>query len=87
MAECDGPELSWPAPPKVTTEEVRAALDDLSDSTLFGICASIIEGWKPILFTSEAGREAAVDVDVLVQALRDRRDQFKAVELDTPRMP
>lgn len=80
--EADGPMLSWPAPPIVTEAEVRAALDDLDDSTLFGICATIIEGWKPILFTSHAGREASVDVDTLVTVLRDRRDQFRAVERD-----
>lgn len=80
--ECDGPLLSWPAPPPVTPAEVRAALDELSDSTLFGICATIIEGWKPLLFTSDVGREASADVDVLVQTLRDRRDQFHAVEHD-----
>lgn len=80
--ECDGPMLSWPEPPPVTQADVRQALDETSDATLFGICATIIEGWKPILFKSNAGIEASVDVDVLVQALRDRRDQFAAVERD-----
>lgn len=80
--ECDGPLLSLPAPPPVTQAEVMAALDELSDSMLFGICATIIEGWKPLLFTSDVGREASADVDVLVQQLRDRRDQFHAVEHD-----
>lgn len=78
--ECDGPALAWssPAPPPIGQAEVRAALDELSDSELLRICANIIAGWKPLLLLTTA--PAATDVDLLVETLNDRADQFRVVE-------
>lgn len=77
--ESDGPLLSWPAP-AIPRAEVRSALDDLSDSKLLNVAATVIAGWKPILLSTEAA--ALTDVDLLVEALRDRAAQFQAVEHD-----
>lgn len=66
--------------PAITPDVVRSALDDLSDSKLLRIAATIIAGWKPILLSTAVA--ALTDVDLLVQALRDRADQFEAVEAD-----
>ncbi|ACR77567.1 hypothetical protein PBI_SCHIEBEL_35 [Mycobacterium phage Schiebel] len=59
--------------------DVRAALDDLSDSKLLNIAATIIAGWKPILLKTTGD---LTDVDVLVDALRDRATQYAVVESD-----
>jgi hypothetical protein len=74
--ESDGPDLAAPIP----LDEVRCALDELPDSKLLRIAATIIAGWKPILLSTAVA--ALTDVDVLVQALRDRANQFEAVEAD-----
>ncbi|AKF14895.1 hypothetical protein AVT46_gp34 [Mycobacterium phage MOOREtheMARYer] len=79
----------WTAPAPLQTyttgesiapDVVRSALDDLPDSKLLRIAATIITGWKPILLSSAAA--ALTDVDLFIQALRDRADQFEAVERD-----
>ena len=74
--ESDGPQLAW----GINRGEIRSALDELSDSKLLNIAATIIAGWKPLLLSVEAA--ALTDVDLLVQALRDRAAQFRAVEDD-----
>jgi hypothetical protein len=58
---------------------VRSAINDLPDSTLLGVAATVIDGWKPILLKTSAD---VTDVDVLVDALRYRASQFRAVEHD-----
>lgn len=56
---------------KLDPRETRSALlDELSDSGLLTIAATVIAGWKP------------TDVDVLVDALRDRAAQFSAAETE-----
>ncbi|QFG09987.1 hypothetical protein KDW74_gp33 [Mycobacterium phage Antsirabe] len=72
-------------PARIQPETIRSALDELPDSRLLRIAATIIAGWKPILFQSDEGRRAAGDVDVLVATLRDRANQFEAVERDADR--
>lgn len=73
--ESDGPDQTDPIP----TSEVRSAFDELPDSRLLNIAATVIAGWKPILLKTTGD---LTDVDVLVDALRDRAAQFAAVELD-----
>ena len=84
--ESDGPLLTQPqlvgGPALITPAQVGEALDELPDSQLLNIAATIIAGWKPLLITSEFGRAAAPDVDVLIDILRDRAAQFRAVEDD-----
>jgi hypothetical protein len=63
----------------IPLRDVRVALDDLSDSKLLNIAATIIAGWKPILLKTADG---PTDVDVLVDALRDRATQYAVVEFD-----
>lgn len=74
--ESDGPDLTKPIP----RDEVRCALDELPDSQLLNIAATVLGGWKPILLSTAAS--ALTDVDVLIEALRDRAAQFRAVEDD-----
>ncbi|QBP30248.1 hypothetical protein KDW77_gp34 [Mycobacterium phage Pinnie] len=64
----------------IQPDVVRSALDDLPDSKLLRIAATIITGWKPILLSSAAA--ALTDLDLFIAALRDRADQFEAVERD-----
>lgn len=69
----------WPAgdtAPSMPRGEVRSALHDLPDSRLIGIAAAVIAGWAPILLVSNP----ETNVDLLIDALRDRRDQFAAAE-------
>lgn len=83
------PAAGWTAPAPlrtyttgaaITPDVVRSALDELPDSQLIAIAATIIAGWKPILLPTSTA--ALTDVDVLVAALRDRAAQFRAVEHD-----
>lgn len=64
----------------IAPAEVRSALDELPDSGLLRIAATVIAGWKPILISAAAA--ALTDVDLFIAALRDRADQFEAVERD-----
>lgn len=63
--------------PRIPLDEVRAVFDELPDSTLIRIGASIIAGWKPIVLKAT---DDPTDVDVLVDALRDRATQFHICE-------
>lgn len=64
----DGPDQADPTP--VPRADVRSALDELPDSKLLNLAATIIAGTARCLS----------DVDVLVDALRDRAAQFAAIE-------
>lgn len=69
--------------PSIAPAEIRSALDELPDSTLIFIAATVIAGWKPILLSSAAA--AMTDVDLLIDTLRDRATQFRVVEADADR--
>ncbi|GFG65782.1 hypothetical protein MKUB_32720 [Mycobacterium kubicae] len=73
--EFDGPDAAAP----IAVAEVRSALHELPDSELFGVAARVIEAWAPLMLPTV---RAATDVDVLIDALRDRAVQFEAVERD-----
>lgn len=60
---------------------IREALDDMPDSTLIGLAASLIAGWSPILIRREL--LDMTDVDLLIDVLRDRATQFRVVEADS----
>lgn len=79
-SEVPPPFVRYTTAPAIAPAEVRAAIDELPDSKLLNIAAQIIAGWKPILLSAEAG--ALTDVDVLVDALRDRAARFAAAEVD-----
>lgn len=64
----------------IAPDVVRSALDELPDSKLLRIAATIIAGWKPILLSSRLA--ALTDLDLFIATLRDRADQFEAVESD-----
>ncbi|AHJ86583.1 hypothetical protein Jolie2_33 [Mycobacterium phage Jolie2] len=78
----------WPAnyyepqltggPARITKPQIRSALDELSDSKLLRIAAKVIAGWRPLLVRDHVA--ALTDVDLLIEVLRDRADQFEAVE-------
>lgn len=57
--------------------ELSSALDELPDSELLNIAATIIAGWKLILLNTTGD---LTGVNVLVDALRDRASEFEAVE-------
>lgn len=63
--------------PRIPLDEVRAVLDELPDSTVITIAASIIAGWKPILLKATAD---LTDVDVLLDVMRDRATQYRIAE-------
>jgi hypothetical protein len=67
-------------PSRIPPADVQAAVADLSDSGLFGVVATILEGWKPLLLRTSP--DAAAHVDLLIAELRDRADQFRALETD-----
>lgn len=87
--ECEGPDAADtyipaefripPAWAPIPLTDVRAALDELPDSSLLSIAATIIAGWKPILLKTTGDH---TDVDVLIDVLHDRATQFRAVERD-----
>lgn len=62
--ESDGPDIAKPIP----RVEVRQAVDELTDSQLLNIAATVID--------------SLTDADVLVAALRDRAAQWAVVEAD-----
>ncbi|AKF14535.1 hypothetical protein SEA_CAMBIARE_33 [Mycobacterium phage Cambiare] len=64
----------------IAPDMVRSALDELPDSKLLRIAATIIAGWKPILLSAQLA--ALTDLDLFIAALRDRANQFEAVERD-----
>lgn len=84
---------TWPAtyyepqltggPAKITKPQIRSALDALPDSKLLRIAATIIAGWRPLLVRDHVA--ALTDVDLLIETLRDRANQFEAVERDADR--
>jgi hypothetical protein len=65
--------------PAIPPTEIRSALDELPDSQLINIAATVIAGWKPILLHTLTD---LTDIDVLIAALSDRAAQFRAVEHD-----
>ena len=81
---------TWPAsyyepqltggPAKITKPQIRSALDELPDSKLLRIAATIIAGWRPLLVRDHVA--ALTDVDLLIETLRDRATQFEAIESD-----
>ncbi|MCV7226100.1 hypothetical protein [Mycolicibacterium komossense] len=73
--ESDGPDQTETIP----ADAVRFGLNDLPDSELMTIAATVLEGWTPLLFKATGATACA---DLLVAALRDRASQFRAVELD-----
>jgi hypothetical protein len=79
--ESDGPDAVAPIP----GDDVRAALDEMSDADLYGIAATVIKGWTPILLKTH---HTATDVDILIDALRDRSAQFAAIDAhaESPRL-
>lgn len=76
--ESDGPDTAAPVDYRVR------ALAELPDSELIRIAATIIAGWKPLLLETTSAVTLGADVDVLVEALRDRAAQFAAIEVDAP---
>ncbi|AKF14469.1 hypothetical protein SEA_FLAGSTAFF_32 [Mycobacterium phage FlagStaff] len=64
----------------IAPDVVRSALDELPDSKLLRIAATIIAGWKPILLSAHVA--ALTDLDLFIATLRDRANQFEAVERD-----
>lgn len=68
--ESDGPDQTWPQTWPIPQPDVREALDELPDSKLLNLAATILVGTARCL----------TDVDVLVDVLRDRAAQFAAIE-------
>lgn len=64
----------------ISRDTARRALDSRTDAELFGIAATVIEGWIPILLPEHVA--AMTDVDLLVETLRDRAAMFEAIDRD-----
>lgn len=64
----------------IPRDTIRSALDELPDSKLLRIAATIIAGWRPLLVRDHVA--ALTDVDLLIETLRDRATQFEAIESD-----
>lgn len=65
VMESDGPDQTKPIPPA----DIRLGLDELPDSALWNIAATVIATWVPL-------------AEHLVEALRNRASHFAAVESD-----
>lgn len=76
--ESDAADVIAPTP-TIPPSDVRSALDELPDSQLINVAATVIAGWKPILLHTLTD---LTDIDVLIAALSDRAAQFAAVEHD-----
>ncbi|ASR77234.1 hypothetical protein SEA_AVOCADO_32 [Mycobacterium phage Avocado] len=64
----------------IAPDVVKSALADLPDSELIRNAATVIAGWKPILLSAAVA--ALTDLDLFIAELRDRANQFEAVERD-----
>lgn len=64
----------------IQPDVVKSALADLPDSKLIRNAAVVIADWKPILLSAAAA--ALTDLDLFIAELRNRADQFEAIERD-----